>query len=98
MKQNIKQFLIKSKELTPSAWVNVLMMIIMLVILPSADVVTDIKLGIIWSSSRPPWALAILCIFLSHTAFTAYLWYQMEPREKKRFSWIFVICCSLPPV
>ena len=79
-----------------SAWGNVLVMVVILLILPTADVFTDIKLEFFWSSSRPPWALAILCIIPSHTDFIFYLWYQLEPREKKKFSWIFVIFQVFP--
>ena len=69
----------------------VLWMIIVYELIPTYDIFSDAKLGIVWANTRPPWALAILCIYIIHVLFTSYLWYHLEPRGRKKFSWIFVI-------
>ena len=75
---------------------TVLWMIIVYQVLPTFDQFSDIKLGIAWASTRPPWALAILCIYIMHVLFTSFLWYHLEPRSRKKFTWIFVIFACYP--
>ena len=75
---------------------TVLWMIIVYQVLPTFDQVKDLELGIAWASTRPPWALAILCIYVMHVLFTSFLWYHLEPRNRKKYTWIFVIFASYP--
>ena len=71
-------------------------MILVYELLPSYDQVSDIQLGIAWAKTRPPWALAILCIYIMHVVFTFFLWYYLELRSRKKFTWIFVIFTFYP--
>ena len=75
---------------------TVLWMIIVYQVLPTFDQISDIQLGIAWASTRPPWALAILCIYIMHVLFTSFLWYHLERRSRKKFTWIFVIFACYP--
>ena len=75
---------------------SLLWIIIVYQVLPTFDQVKDLELGIAWASTRPPWALAILCIYIMHVLFTSFLWYHLEPRSRKKFTWIFVIFTFYP--
>ena len=71
-------------------------MIFVYELLPTYDQFSDIKLGIAWASTRRPWALAILFIYILHVLFTSFLWYHLEPRNRKKYTWIFVIFACYP--
>ena len=75
---------------------TVLWMIIVYELLPTYDQFSDVQLGIAWANTRPLWALAILCIYIMHVLFTSFLWYHLEPRSSKKFTWIFVIFAFYP--
>ena len=75
---------------------TILWMIIVYELLPTYDQFSDVQLGIAWANTRPLWALAILCIYIIHILFTSFLWYHLEPRSSKKFTWIFVIFAFYP--
>ena len=71
-------------------------MVVILLILPTVDIGTDLRLAIIWWPTRRNWAIAILCTILANTSCSAVLWWYLEPRWKKKYSWIFVIFQVFP--
>eukprot|EP00092_Neocalanus_flemingeri_P001426 GFUD01001522.1.p1 GENE.GFUD01001522.1~~GFUD01001522.1.p1 ORF type:complete len:729 (+),score=77.61 GFUD01001522.1:102-2288(+) len=84
----VKDWLIFLKEL--------LLMIVLMEILPTVDIATDLRIAIIWFSTRRAWAISIFCTLLGHTFCSAVLWYYLEPRKMKKYSWIFVIFQVFP--
>jgi hypothetical protein len=75
---------------------ELVLMIIIMVVLPTVDVGTDLKIAIIWFSTRPAWSISIICTLIGHTICSATLWYFLEPMQRKRYSWIFVISQTYP--
>ena len=75
---------------------ELLLMIIMMLLLPTWDVGSYVQLAILWFSTRRSWSISMFCVLLVHTFCSAVLWYYLEPREKKKYSWVFVIFQVFP--
>ena len=75
---------------------NLMFMVIFMEILPTYDIFSDIDMGITWVNSRPLWSLCVLSILIIHTTFQFCLWYRLEPKHRKKYSWIFVILQIFP--
>ena len=75
---------------------ELLLMIVMMLIFPTWDVGSDVRLAILWFSDRRFWSISMFCVLLVHTFCSAVLWYYLEPTEKKKYSWVFVIFQVFP--
>lgn len=75
---------------------ELLLMIVMMLVLPTWDVGSDIQLATLWFCNRRSWSISMFCVLLVHTFCSAVLWYYLEPREKKKYSWVFVIFQVFP--
>ena len=62
------------------------------VVLPSADMYSDINLVITWYSlGTYKYATAILIPFLANYLMTWYTWWRIEEKEKKKWTWILAL-------
>ena len=75
---------------------ELVIMVALMLVLPTVDTSTDIHLTVIWWFTRRPWAICSLCILLIHTVSLAIVWWYLEPRQMKKFSWIFVLLQVYP--
>jgi hypothetical protein len=60
---------------------ELLLMIVMMLVLPTWDVGSDVHLAILWYSTRRSWSISMFCVLLVHTLCSAVLWYYLEPTE-----------------
>ena len=75
---------------------ELLLMILLMLVLPTVDVGTDLRIAIIWFSTRRNWSLSVFCALIGQTACSAVLWFYLEPPSRRKYSWVLVIFQVFP--